>query len=85
MVKDNGPVAVLNSGRSCHTPCAGVIILRVPELSYLRYSSCLCMLEYRGLGMAENWKAMYSDVIPVDDIMLRYQRYLTTTKSVFLC
>ena len=77
MVKDNGPVAVLNSGRSCHTPCAGVI---VPP-----YSSCLCMLKYRGLGMAENQKAMYSDVIPVDDIMLRYQRYLTTTKSVFLC
>ena len=33
------------------------------------------MLKYWGLGMVENQKAMYSDVIPVDDIMLRYQRY----------
>ena len=32
MVKDNGPVAVLNSGRSCHTPCAGVI---VPPLFFM--------------------------------------------------
>ena len=33
------------------------------------------MLKYQGLGMAENRKAMNSDVIPVDDIMLRYQIY----------
>ena len=32
MVKDNGPVAVLNSSWSCHTPCAGVI---VPPLFFM--------------------------------------------------
>ena len=37
---------------------------------------------YRGLGIVKNRKAMYSDIIPVDDIMLRYQKYLTT---MFLC
>ena len=32
MVKDNGPVAVLNYGRSCHTLCARVI---VPPLFFM--------------------------------------------------
>ena len=70
-------MAVLNSGRSCHTPCAGVI---APPLFFMSVYA-----KVSGLGIVKNWRAMYSDVIPVDDIMLQYQRYLTTTKSVFLC
>ena len=75
--KDNGPVAVLNSGRSCHTLCAGVI---TPPLFFMSVYA-----KVSGFRNSRKPEAMYSDVIPVDDIMHRYQRYLTTTKSVFLC
>ena len=40
---------------------------------------------YQGLGIVEYWRAMYSDVILVDDVILQYQRSLTTTDSIFLC
>ena len=50
MVKDNGPVAVLNSGRSCHTPCAGVI---VPPLFFM--SVYAKVLGFRNGGEPESY------------------------------
>ena len=70
-------MAVLNSGRSCHTPCAGVI---GPPLFFMSVYA-----KVSGLGIMENRKAMYSDVTLVDDVILQYQRSLTTTDSIFLC
>jgi hypothetical protein len=38
------------------------------------YTLCVGIM-YWVLRIAEYWRAMYSDVLPVDDVMLRYQRY----------
>jgi hypothetical protein len=50
VVKDNGPVAVLNSGRSCHTPCARVI---VPPLFFM--SVYAKVLGFRNSGEPESY------------------------------